>query len=193
MTIGVMVSCHAALSSKRPAGWVDVGKLIITLKDERPSAFELRDGSGKKVDSGEVTVKSPRAAGAHVAQKICLIGGVLAIYDAKPAANGTLVATVVKPAREDEGGDVVDLCKEPAGMTELDEAQKRRAALDVYEERLTSPRWRTWLFEMTSKVRKVDDPAARAAAMTGYVEVLAEAAARSNIKDCWFANALLKK
>lgn len=188
-------ACYASLTAVRPAGWVEVGKLVITVKDGMPVGFELRDASGAKVDAGDVSLQSPRAAGDYVAQKVCRIGGVMAVYDGQPVDGRPMVAIVVKPANEDPASDLADLCKEPIwkGGGGLDEAQKRRVAMATYEERLTSSRWRGWLFDMETKVRKTNDPAARAAAMSASADVLAQAAVSAGIKDCWYAGALQKR
>jgi hypothetical protein len=184
--------CHGSFAKERPAGWVEVGKLVVVVKDEMPIGYELHDTAGKKVDSGDVDIKTARAAGDYVAGKICKIGGVLAIYDAKAGEGGQMVTTVVKPAREDEPGDLATLCKEPAGMASLDDAQKRRAAFDAYEALLTSSKWRSWLFDVYAKLHKAHDDA-RPAVMAEGGDSLAKAAAAANIKDCWFAASLRKR
>jgi hypothetical protein len=183
--------CHATFSSERPAGWVEVGKLVITVKDSMPTSYELRDASGAKVDAGEVTLKGARAAGDFVAQKSCAIGGVLAVYGAKPSADGPMVVTVVKPAREDEGADLAALCKEPPAPAGVDDAQRRAIAGEFYERHLTTPKWRDWLFDMNAKVRK-SDPAGWPAVRAEHADALSAAAKKASIDDCWFASFVRK-
>jgi hypothetical protein len=184
-------ACHATFTDERPAGWVEVGKLVITVKDSMPTSYELRDASGAKVDAGDVTKKGARAAGDFVAQKSCAIGGVLAVYGAKPAADGEMVVAVVKPAREDEGADLAALCKEPPAPAGTDDDQRRRIAVEFYERHLTTTRWRDWLFELSAKLRKSDD-AGRTAIRASHAEALTAAAKKASVEDCWFASSLRK-
>jgi hypothetical protein len=82
------------------------------------------------------------------------------------------------------------LCNQPAVITaDFDDSQKRRVAVELYEESLTSKRWRGWLFDMSTKMRKADD-ASRAALFKAKADELD--AAHGKNKECWFASALRK-
>jgi hypothetical protein len=186
--------CHGSLAKAAPNGWVEVGKIVVTTKDEMPTAYELRDLTGAKVDAGAITAKSARAAGDMVAQKICKVHGVLAIFEGKAGADGQLVMSVVRPLREDAPGDVAALCKEPPGLAaSLDDGQKRRVAVDAYGQIITTSKWREWLFEMSAKLRKSDD-AGRPAIMAANADVLEKAAKDAGVAAgaCWFATMLKK-
>jgi hypothetical protein len=164
---------------------------VITVKDEMPTSYELLDASGKKVDSGEISAKGARAAGDAVAQKICKIDGVLAVYESKAEpTTGSMTASVVKPAREDEAGDLAMMCKPLAAdlMKSTDESQQRRIAAQMYEETLSSKKWRGWMHEWSEKIRKADS-GARPALLKGQADEL-DAAAKT--KDCWFVTMLRK-
>lgn len=187
-------ACHGSFAKKKPAGWVEVGTLLVKVKDEMPVGYELRDGTGKKVDEGDINVKSARAAGEAVAQKICRIDGVLAVYEEKAGAGGTMTVSVVKPAREDEAGDVAAMCKplsDDIMKIKPDPSQQVRIALDVYTESLTSKKWRAWLHDGAEKVRKASE-GERVAARRSLGADLEAAAKTAGLKDCWFASSLKK-
>jgi hypothetical protein len=180
--------CTAAFAKERPAGWVDSGKLVIQMKEDMPTGFELADVAGKKVDSGPISEKSARKAIDVLMEKACKVGGVLVVYDA--TADGPMTASIVKPAHEDEAADLAALCKMPSSVAaDLDDAQKRRVAQEAYEGSLSSRKWRGWLFDMTNKARKEEGDAARGAIRKVKADELDGAA---KTKDCWFATTLRK-
>ncbi len=186
--------CDASFAKKKPAGWVDVGTLVVQVKDDMPTGWELKDASGKKVDGGDISVKSARAAADMVSQKICRVGGVLAVYDEKAPQSGSMSAVVVKPAKEDEAGDVATMCKplsEEIMKIKPDESQQLRIAIQVYEESLTSKKWRGWVRDWAQKMRKAD-PTAAPGLRKSQGQELETAAKGAGIKSCWFATSLAR-
>jgi hypothetical protein len=182
----------ASFTNKRPAGWVDAGKLVLTIKDKMPVAYAVLDASGKKVDSGDIDPKlGARKAVDATVEKTCKVGGVLVVYDSNPGPETTsMTGAIIKPAKEDEAADLAALCKMPSIITaDFDDAQKLVVAAQAYEESLTSSKWRSWLRDMSTKLRKADD-AARPGIKSSKADEL-EAASKS--KDCWFAVSLKKK
>lgn len=177
--------CLAATTRKRPtSGWREVGQLVIEVQDGQPTSFEARDASGKVVEK-KPAPKDRREARELMKTLTCRVGGLLATLDGKePPKNGTGTATmiVLEPTAPDEKGDVAMLCKEPVDMPgadhALDDQQTVRIAVDFYDERLTTKKWRAWLRDAGERKMQAAD------------ELAAAARDASITTPCWFADGL---
>lgn len=179
--------CVGAVSKKAPAGWVEVGSVSATIEADRLVKLELKDSAGKVV-----ATESPGAdkvAGRKaIADAPCKLGGVLLVVPAKEQP-GLTVLKVYKPAKEDEAGDVATMCTMPSDIpADFDESQRVRVAVAIFEERLTSPRWRTWLADMTAELAAASDDAGAIAIKRKRAPELKSAAKG----DCWFAAQLAR-
>jgi hypothetical protein len=180
--------CNAALARKRPAGWKDSGTLTVTIADDRPTRIAVADASGKSLGEQAVEAQKPEDARRALREAVCRAGGVVGVLEGKPPKSGTATIAVVRPAKEDEAGDVAMLCKEPAGMpADLDAGQKMRVAFETYDEQLTSAKWRGWLHDMSEEMEREGD-AGRATVRKKYGATLESAPGAP--KPCWFASRL---
>jgi hypothetical protein len=115
----------------------------------------------------------------------CGLGGVVAAFDGnEPPRKGTATATltVLQSSAPDEKSDVAMMCEEPADMPgaehALDEQQKVRLAVDFFDERLTTTKWRAWLHDVGGRKDQAAD------------ELATAARGASITSPCWFADGL---
>lgn len=181
-------ACLAAVTNKTPAGWSQVGTVVVAIEGDKPKTIEIKDAAGK-VTSTEPAPATPKEMREATRLATCKAGGYLAvIVGAPPKGAASMTLAVLKPAREDEAGDVAVMCKEPSEIpADFDPAQKLVVAAQLFEERLTSSKWRGWLLGMTGELRAADD-AARVAIKKKHGAALADAAKGS----CWFATQLTR-
>jgi hypothetical protein len=179
------VRCIAGMTNKRPQGWKEAGFVVITVDGDEPKTFEIHDETGKVV--GTNAAPKGREGREALRNAACRVGGFLVFLE-KPAKGATSVkAIVLKPAKEDEAGDLAMMCKEPELPAGLDESQKLRIAVEIFEERLTSTKWRGWLFDMNDETRRGADDAAHVATKKKRGAELQAAAGKGT---CWFGAAL---
>ncbi len=179
--------CTATTSENVPAGWVQTGSLVVNVVAGKPSTLDVKDASGK-VLSTEALPAAKKDAREPIRRAVCKTGGVLGVLQGgKPARDApTITLLTYKPAKEDEAGDVAMLCTMPVDIPgDFDASQRLRVAAMMYEERLTSPRWRTWLTDMGAELRDASDAAEAAIKHKHGAEL--QGAANG---DCWFAKQL---
>ena len=177
--------CLASFAATRPAsGWIETGKLLVSTRKGHAFAVEVRDARGHVVEFVRLMREH------EVLTVACKIDGVLLVLDGAPANDGVHSVTVLRPAREDERGDVALLCNKPAIPSAPDDAALWRATLDAFAERLTSTRWRTWLFDLDASIfgrRGDDDEPLRKA------DELEAAAKSAGIAACWTSTELRRE
>ena len=161
--------------------------------DGQPTAIEARDVSGKAIAS-KPAPRSGREAQALIAELTCKLGGLLAALDGpEPPKDGPATATlfVIKPALSDEKLDVAILCKEPDDLpADADESQKTAIAFQMFQERLTTQRWRAWLKDLVAENRTTEG-SARVTMRKRRADELHEHAEGAGITGaCWFEAAL---
>lgn len=180
------------MAKKRPPGWVDTGVLVVRVVDGRPTSLDVRDASGKSLGSQPVAADATGpAAREAIAAATCRAGAVLAISPAEPPKSGDVQLALVKPAKEDEPGDLGMLCTQPAEITpDFDPSQRVVIAAAGYEERLTSARWRGWLFSIRASLRTASTDADRVTIRRKGGADLSAAAKSQGTASCWFATEL---
>ncbi len=179
--------CTATTSEKVPAGWVQVGSLVVNVAAGKPSTLDVKDASGKVLGT-ETLPAAKKDAREPIRLAVCKTGGVIGVVQGgKPAPDATSVTLLTyKPAKEDEAGDVALLCTMPGDIPpDFDESQRMRVAAMIYEERLTSPRWRTWLTGMGAELRDAAEADATTIKRKHGTEL--QGAAKG---ACWFATQL---
>jgi hypothetical protein len=180
--------CLATTTRARPEGWVDAGELVVTVAGGKPTSIEVHDASGKAVGSSPVDASSPEASRESLRKAVCKAGGLLGVVLGKPPESGTTRIAVVRPAKEDEAGDITMLCTEPSDIpADFDPSQKVAVARQMYEEKLTSTRFRSWLHGLDKAV-KADDQAEKARRL----DDLSAQAKAAGKQACWFADTLRK-
>jgi hypothetical protein len=181
--------CLASFVKHRPAGWTDVGRLVIALEDGRPLSMTAEDTSGRSVET-TLAPKSKEAAENAMRELTCRLGGLALVVD---AADGGQTATfaVLAPSVADEKADVVALCREPETIPEgADAHQRYRLAVESLDERLTTARWRGWLWDVLEGSAKTQG-FERASLRSEKADELHAAALASGITGrCWYEAAL---
>jgi hypothetical protein len=189
--------CLATTTRHRPdAGWTEVGKLVVALADGQPTSFEAQDASGTVLES-KPAPKNGKAARELIENLTCRLGGLIALLDGpEPSKEGAATASmiVLRPIAPDERADISVLCAAPSGMPAgAGESQKLRIALALFDERLTSLRWRAWLRDLA--VASADtEGAARIATRTSKADELRAAADRTRVNGaCWLETLLRRR
>ena len=168
--------CLATMVKKRPSsGWVEAGQVILTLQAGQVTRVEVRDAKGRVVESG------PLAKESDLLIKPCTVNGYLAVAEGELAMDGTATMTVLRPIAESESGDVAFLCKKPAELNA--DGFLWRSATNLLEERLTSRRWRSWVFELDEQL--IPHTAATDQAKRTKADELDAAAKAAGIASCW--------
>lgn len=184
--------CTATTAEKAPAGWVQAGSLVVHVNAGSPASLELKDATGKVVAT-ETLPAAKKDAREPIRLAVCKTGGVLGVVQGgKPAPDATSVTLLTyKPAKEDEAGDVALLCTMPGDIPpDFDESQRMRVAAMMFEERLSSPKWRIWLSDMGAKLRDASDTDAMAIKRKHGTEL--QGAAGPDRRACWFAAQLAR-
>jgi hypothetical protein len=179
--------CVGAIGKESPPGWLEVGSVVATVAGDRLVKLVLKDARGEVVATE--TPQAGKAAGRKaIADAPCKVGGVLLVVPAKEQEGDTTMR-IYKPAKEDEPGDVAQMCTMPSEIPEsFDESQRARVAVAIFEERLTSPRWRAWLADMSAELEATSDDSAMVAIKRKRGAELQAAGKR----DCWFASQLAR-
>jgi cytochrome c2 len=120
-------------------------------------------------------------------REACKVGGVLLVAPKEPGKTDPRVALlIIRPVAPDENADLRLMCAGPPDPLDknddFDPDQTRVIAAEAFSMRLTSPRWRGWLYEMREELHGAAD--------TGSVWRAKAAELRAARKDCWFAGAL---
>ncbi len=171
--------CLASFAAKRPAsGWLEVARLVVTMRKGHAFAVEIHDASGKVTDF--VRLMRER----ELLPITCKLGGVLAVADA-PVVDGTETMTVMRPVAEDERADVRAACVPPDPPDDEWDAQRMN---DQLASRLTSTRWRTWLFDLRAAMNHEDDDE-----VLRLADVLESEAQRAGTMVCWTADWLRRE
>jgi hypothetical protein len=153
--------------------------MIVTMRAGHAVSSELRDTSGHVVESAALVKES------DLLLWPCKLGGVLAVVELEPPFDGASTFTILRPLVEDPSADVVSLCTKPVELPADSEAGFLWAfARDLYAERLTSSRWRKWLFDLDEQLHGERVAAARAKREKGdELEAAANAAGLGS--SCW--------
>lgn len=190
--------CLGTSARHRPAGWVESGKIVVALKDGQPTSFEAHDANGKVVAS-KAAPSEGEAARAMLSALTCQVGGLVALFEGEPPKHGVTTVTlpVLKPRAADEKLDLATMCKPPEGLPTgpngPDEFQKVRIAFDVYQESLTTPKWRAWLVDLLDASRKATDDTARLKVRKAKSDELKAAATSVGVASpCWFAEGIAR-
>jgi hypothetical protein len=176
-----------AIGKEAPPGWLEVGSVVATVAGDRLVKLVLKDSRGEVVATE--TPQADKAAGRKaIAEAPCKLGGVLLVVPQKER-EGETTMRVYKPAKEDETADVAQMCTMPSEIDEsFDESQRARVAVALYEARLTSPRWRAWLADMSTELDAASDEPTKVTIKRKHAAALQGAAKR----DCWFAAQLAR-
>ena len=131
--------------------------------------------------------KNKSDARAALEELTCRLGGVLAALegaDAAGASRGAATASfvVLAPAVVDEKADLLTLCAQPEEQTA---GPKPRLTFDQLEQRLTSPRWRGWLFDLADEHERTTG-SDRMMLHWRKADELGDAARRAGVGRCWF-------
>jgi hypothetical protein len=167
------------MTKQAPSGWTVVGTMIVTIRAGHAVSAELKDASGRLVES------APLAKERDLLSKACTLGGVLAVMGRAPADEDLWPLTVYKPSAQEPSADVVRLCTKPAELNVDAHGGVAWAFVrDAYEEQLTSPRWRKWLFDLDEELHHGQAAAQRAKREKGdELETAARAAGMGD--KCW--------
>ncbi len=187
--------CTATLTSERKPDWVETGTLTITLSADKPTGAILRDASRKPVMTDPMPSDGERAT-EWMLKSACAVGAVFLYLpkEQQTIKDGPVVVSLLRPAKEDEAGDLAMLCHEPAGVpADFDPTQKLMVAVVQYDESLTSSRWRGWLRGMDVEMKKASGPDARRAIKGKGADELDAAAKKQGLGSCWLATALRPK
>jgi hypothetical protein len=185
---GASGECLASMTQARPEGWVDAGELVVGVSGGKPTTIEVHDASGKVLGKHPADATSPEASRESLRQAVCEAGGFLGVLLGKPPSSGTTKISVLRPAKEDEAADLTLMCNEPKDMpADFDLSQRVVVARHMYEEVLTSKRYRSWLHGMDNAV-KSDDQAEKAR----RIDDLSAQAKAAGKQTCWFADNLRK-
>ncbi|HEY8072594.1 MAG TPA: hypothetical protein VIF62_00750 [Labilithrix sp.] len=162
--------CLASFATKRPAsGWIESGRFVVTMRKGHAFAVEIHDASGRVTDF--VRLMRER----ELLPMTCKLGGVLAVVES-PVLEGQETMIVLRPAAEDERADLRAACATPDSAERFD-AQRLN---DELAARLTSTRWRTWLFDLRYAMNREDDDE-----VLRLADVLEAEAQREQIDPCW--------
>jgi hypothetical protein len=179
--------CTASSVRKAPAHlWPQVGTIVVTMQGGKPASAELRDGTGHVVD----TIKIAPGQDGHVIleQATCRLGGVLYQVPGGKPPDGPVELKVLRAAAPNESEDLRKLCSHPDIPEGFDQAQEVRVAVEIFDESLTSPKWRTWMHQLKADIRSAADDAAAAGIRRKYSTDLASAAKAGGVQECWFAS-----
>jgi hypothetical protein len=179
--------CVGAVGKEVPAGWLEAGSVVATVAGNSLVKLVLKDSRGEVVATE--TLAGDRAAGRKaIADAPCKVGGVLLVVPAKEQ-EGETTMRIYKPEKADEPGDVAQMCTMPSEIDEsFDESQRARVAVAIFEQRLTSPRWRAWLADMSAELEATSDESA----MTAIKRKRGAELQAVGKRDCWFAAQLAR-
>jgi hypothetical protein len=177
--------CSAEIAFKIPDGWVDTGATVVAAtRDKKLASVEgrARDGTVHAAP-GPLTDETPM-------QEACRLGGAMVVLDIEARDEEPVVMRVIRPKIADEKADIALMCAGPPGpglvTGETDAIMKRMIAFTVYRERVTSPRWRGWLFRIAQQAKTTKMAALDQLFAGGAAELRAAGAPA----DCWFVGAL---
>lgn len=140
--------CLATTARDAPAGWAPSGSIVVGMKSGHPSQLTVIDG-GKTVTT-ETPVEE-RKIRDQIKALTCRANAWLAIPP-KDAVNPEkeITFSLYRPSKGDEAADATMLCTLPkeADDPSADESQRATIAAQLYGERLTSVRYRTWFYEL---------------------------------------------
>jgi hypothetical protein len=185
--------CVPALVHRTPAGWITAGKLTLTSQGGKPVSLEARDASGAVVVPKRALPEATADAMKAMLGAICAAGAVVAVVPRpKPPPDGSADLALLRPGAPNEAADVTALCTEPELGSDLDDSQKVRVAVQVYEETLTSPKWRGWLLDFHEEMMRLEDRDRAVALRRAKGAELTSMAAPNGATDCWFARMLAR-
>jgi hypothetical protein len=171
---------------KAPAHlWPQVGALLVTMQGGKPVTAELRNGTGQVLDT--LKIGPGLDSRAILEQATCRLGGVLYEVPAGKPVDGPVELKVLRAASPNEAEDLRRICSQPDMPEGFDPSQQARVAVEIFQETLTSPKWRTWLHQLKTEIRGAADDAAAAGIRHKYGADLASTANAGGRQDCWFA------
>jgi hypothetical protein len=180
--------CTATIGDKVLAGWVPVGVVEVALRAGSPTSIQAVDAGGNVVGTEPVT--SPDKLPEKVlVRNVCLTGGLMGIFPERPGPQATSMKFLTyRPAKADESADLADLCSKPVEIeASYDQDQEMVHAWGVYGDRLTSTKWRTWLYQASARVHANDATYIAVAHVVG-AELQTQAQ-----RTCYFADLLVHR
>lgn len=170
-------------------GWTERGKIALTLEDGQPTSMHAIDASGATVAT-RAAPRSKAEARAALRDLTCGLGGVIATLDGTEpptAGKGTASFVVLVPEVVDERADLAALCKRPE---DDGDGPKPRLTFDRLQQRLTSHRWRAWLFDLVEEHERTTG-SDRMMLHWRRADELADASRRAGLGGtCWFETQL---
>ena len=151
----------------------------------KPISAELRDAAGRVLD----TLKIDPGQDTHAlfAQAACRLGGVLFQAPADKPADGTVEWKVLRPAAPNESEDLRRICSQPDIPAGFEPSQELSVAVQIFEQSLTSAKWRAWIHRLKAELGGASEPAAATSTRQKFATDLAPAASAAGLTDCWFA------
>lgn len=186
--------CLARTAREVPAGWTGGGTLVVAVKSGRPTKLTLVDAGGKTLASE--TPVDERDIAKQITSLTCRANAWLAVPGTPPPrdkADAEVSFTLHRPARSDEAADVALLCTMPreAADPSADEPQRAAIAAEVYSERLTTVRYRSWFYELDRELGAAQSDTDRITVKQKHGAKLASLLGTSKAApDCWFAKVL---
>lgn len=187
--------CLARTAREAPAGWTRGGTIAIAVQSGRPTKLTLVDAGGKTLAS-ETPVDEKDIA-KQITSLTCRAGTWLAIPGAPPPrdkADAEVTFALYRPAKSDEAADVALLCTMPreAADPSADESQRAAIAAEVYSERLSTVRYRSWFYELDRELGAAQSDTDRITVKQRNGTKLASLlkASKAAPPDCWFAKVL---
>ncbi len=189
--------CLATFAKRKPeAGWAEAGKLVATVQDGQLTSIRAEDVNGTPIETRPAPTSS-QGARQDMRELTCRLGGlVLLVAGREPPASGagTVAFPVLKPLVADEKIDLAALCREPADMPPTPDAQKRYViALESLDARLTTRKWRAWLWQLLEESEAAEG-LAREELRAARADELRAAALKAGITPpCWYEEALRRR
>lgn len=186
--------CLARTAREAPPGWTRGGTLAIAVQSGRPTKLTLVDAGGKTVAS-ETPVDEKDIA-KQITSLTCRANAWLAVPGTPPPRDKTdaeVSFTLYRPAKNDEAADVALLCTMPkeAADPSADESQRAAIAAEVYSERLSTIRYRSWFYELDRELGAAQSETDRITVKQNNGAKLASLLKTSKAPpDCWFAKVL---
>ena len=184
--------CLATTARDVPTGWAPSGAIVVAMKSGHPSQLTVVDG-GKTIAT-ETPIEE-RKIRDQIRSLTCRANAWLAI-PAKEAMNPDkeVTFTLYRPAKNDEAVDTAMLCSLPkeADDPSADESQRATIAAQLYGERLTSVRYRSWFFELDRELGAATTDTDRVTIKQKHGEKLTALLKTGHVPSdrCWFTKVL---
>ena len=186
--------CLARTAREAPAGWTRSGSIAIAVQSGRPTKLTLADAGGKALAT-ETPVDEKDIA-KQITSLACRAGTWLAVPGTPPPrdkADAEVTFALYRPAKSDDAADVALLCSMPkeAADPSADESQRAAIAAEVYSERLSTVRYRSWFYELDRELGAAQTDTDRITVkQNNGVKLASLLKASKAAPDCWFAKVL---